>query len=62
MDVELDLLTDIDQHLVVEDGIRGGVALISHQYSRINAPSMENYDASKRNSYIMYLDASNLYG
>ena len=23
---------------------------------------MENYDASKRNSYIMYLDANNLYG
>ena len=23
---------------------------------------MENYDASKRDSYIMYLDANNLYG
>ena len=46
-DVELDLLTDIDQHLFIEERIRGGV---------------ENYDASKRNSYLMYLDANNLYG
>ena len=61
-DVELELLTDIDQHLFIEERIRGGVAMISHRYARANAPGMENYDASKRNSYIMHLDANNLYG
>ena len=61
-DVELDLLTDIDQHLFIEEEIRGGVAMISYRYTRTDVPGMENYDASKRNSYIMYLDASNLYG
>ena len=60
--VELDLLTDIDQHLFIKEEIKGGVAMISHQYARANAPCMENYDASKRNNYIMYLDANNLYG
>ena len=30
-DVELNLLTDIDQHLLIEERIRGGVAMISHQ-------------------------------
>ena len=30
-DVELDLLTDIDQHLFNEEGIKGGVAMISHR-------------------------------
>ena len=61
-DMELDILTDTDQHLFIEEGIRGGVAMISHQYARANAPGMENYNASKCNSYIMYLDANNLYG
>ena len=61
-DVELDLLTDFEQHLLIGEGIRGGVAMISHQYVRANAPGTENYDASKRNSYIMYLDVNNIYG
>ena len=60
-DVELDPLIDIDQHPFIEEGIRGGAAMISHRYARANAPGMENYDASKRNIYLMYLDANNLY-
>ena len=58
-DVELDLYTDIDQHLFIKEGIRGGVAVISHQYAQANAPGMENNNASKCNSDIMYLDANN---
>ena len=61
-DVELDLSTDIDQHLLIEEGIREVVAMINHQYAEANAPGMKNYNASKRNSYIMYLDANSLYG
>ena len=33
MDVELDLFTDIDKHLFIEDVIRGGVEMISHQHT-----------------------------
>ena len=36
--------------------------MISHQYPRGNIFGMGNYDASKRNNYIMYLDTNNLYG
>ena len=36
--------------------------MMSHQYTQASAPGMENYDASKHNSYIMYLDVNNLYG
>ena len=47
-EVKLDLLTDTDQHLLIEEGIRGGVAMISHWYIQANAPGMENYDAGKQ--------------
>ena len=60
--MKLNLPTDIDQNLFINEGIRGGVVLISHRYARANAPDMENYHASKRNSYIMYLNVNNLYG
>ena len=33
-DVEQDLLTDIDQHLFIDEEIRGGMAMISHQYAQ----------------------------
>ena len=36
--------------------------MISHQYARTNTAGMENYDASKHNRYILYLDTNNLYG
>ena len=49
-DVELDLLTDTDQHLSIEEGIKGGGAMISHRYAPANAPGMKNYDISKCNS------------
>ena len=51
--LELELLTDIDQNLFIEEGIMGQMAMINHQH----APGMENY-----NLYIKYLDANNLYG
>ena len=40
-DVQLVLLTDIVQHVFTEEGITGGVEMISHQYVRDNAPVME---------------------
>ena len=61
-DVKFYLLTDIDQHLLIEEGIRRGVAMINHPYARANASAMEKFDASKRNSYIINLDANSLYG
>ena len=61
-DVKLNLFTDIDQYLFIEEVTRGGVAMISYQYTRASHPFMENCGVSKRNRYIMNLDANDLYG
>ena len=61
-DVELELLTDPDMYLFVEEGIRGGISMISNRYSKANNPYVPDYDATQDNNYIIYLDANNLYG
>ena len=60
--VKLELLTDYDMLLMVEEGIRGGICHSIHRYAKANNKYMNNYDENKESSYIQYLDASNLYG
>jgi hypothetical protein len=58
--VELELLTDNDKVLFVENGIRGGLSLISKRHAKANNKYIDDYDKSKEESYISYLDANNL--
>ena len=60
--VELELLTDYDMLLMIEEGIRGGICHAVHRYAKANNRYMKDYDESKESSYIQYLDANNLYG
>ena len=60
--VELELLTDYDMLLMIEEGIRGGICHAVHRYAKANNEYMKNYDKRKEPSYIQYLDANNLYG
>ena len=60
--IELDLISDIDMHLFIEKGMRGGISYIAKKYSKANNKYMECYGGSKKSKYITYLDANNLYG
>ena len=60
--VELELLTDIDMLLMIEEGIRGGICPVSQIYSKANSKYMKDFDKNKESSYIQFFVANNLYG
>ena len=51
-------------YLMVEKGFRGGVSYIANRYSKPNSTCkyLDDYDLNKESSYLIYLDANNLYG
>jgi hypothetical protein len=44
------------------EGIRGGLSCIMKRYVEANNKYMINYDPSKESSYLVQVDANNLYG
>lgn len=60
--VKLDQMTDVDMYNFCDKGLRGGTSMISHRYAKANNKYMKNYDVNDISSYIIYLDANNLYG
>ena len=57
--IKLELLTDYDMLLMVEEGIRGGICHSIHRHAKANNIYTENYDRNEEYSYIQYLDANN---
>ena len=47
--------------LLFENGICGGICNATSKYAKTNK-YMKSYNSSKENSYLMYVDANNLYG
>ena len=60
--IELELLTDYDQHLFIEKGMRGGISMASERHAKANNSGVPGYDPSEEHNHIMYYDANNLYG
>ena len=59
---ELELITDENMYLFMEEGIRGGVSVISNRYGRGNNKYMRDlYDKDLPDSFVVYLDANGLY-
>ena len=61
MQLELHL-NDVDIHLFMEKGTRGGISMVSKRHAKANNPLVEGYDPAQPTNYITYLDANNLYG
>ena len=48
--------------LMVEKGIRGGICQLIYRCAKADNKYINNHDKRKIISYLMYLDANNLYG
>ena len=66
--VKLELLTDIDMLLMVEERIRGGMCHAIHRYAATNNKCVKNYEKNiisnikQESGYIQHVDVNNLYG
>ena len=56
--IELDLISDIDMHLFIEKGMRGGTSYIAKRHGKANNKCMECYGSSEESKYITYFDVS----
>ena len=56
------MLAYLDMLLMVEEGIRGGMCQTICRYAKANNKYVKNYDKNIKSSYVVHLDANNLYG
>ena len=60
--INLELLSNPDMLLMFEKGIRGGISIISNRYGEANNKYMKCFNKNKLATFLLYLDANNLYG
>ena len=55
--VKLELLTDYDMHLMIEQGLRGGIAMITHRHAEGSAEAWGLENKAIKNDYSLISDA-----
>ena len=48
--------------LIFEKGLTGGISQATYRYATANNKYIPNNDSQQLSSFLMYLDANNLYG
>jgi hypothetical protein len=56
--VKLELLTDYEQILFFELGIRGGLVQASGRHAKANNPKTPGYKANEPNTWLVYQDCN----
>ena len=63
LDLKLELISDPEMYRMIQPNIRGGICHASGRYARANNKYMGSlYRPNEPESFIMYIDATNLYG
>ena len=60
--VELEKNSNVNMHLSIEAGMREGISYINKRYSKVNNKYYPDYDRTKPEKLMTYLDMFNLYG
>ena len=60
--VKLEKISDIDNYLFIEKGLRRGISYIVKRYAKANNKYTNDYDPKKPSKFTTYLDINNLYG
>ena len=60
--VKLELISDIDMLLMIEEGIKGGICHSVLRHAKANNKYMKGYNENKDDSFLIYTDYNNLYG
>jgi len=59
---KLELITNLNMYQFIEKGMRGGISMVSKRYAKANNVKTEYYNKDEENTWLLYLDANNLYG
>ena len=63
IDKRINLITDPEMYRMIQPNVRGGICHVSVRYARANNKLLGSlYDPTKPTSYILFVDANNLYG